>query len=149
MRNRSTFVLVGLLALALIGSLAPVQAQTPLAEIQVLMWDTLAGKWTWFTLDAGFTKTGNIISVTPAVAPPAPSATPVLGVALAYDATGNRYAVPSEAKLATLMVLVNGIRYFAPQDYTIVAGAVVPACLPGADGCNWPKAAEVHVDYFK
>ena len=41
-------------------------AQVSLSSIQILAWDTSNGKWSWYTLGTGFTKVGNVISVTPA-----------------------------------------------------------------------------------
>jgi hypothetical protein len=108
------------------------------------MWDSASGRYVWYQFGTGFSKSGNVISVTPST-----PITPVLGVKLTYDSVGVKYPLPADANTASLAVYVNGLRYVSPGDFTIVSRAILPPCAPGSLDCNWPSGAVVLVDYYK
>ena len=120
-------------------------AQVSLSSIQILAWDTSNGKWSWYTLGTGFTKVGNVISVTPAA--PATGISIVKNVKLTLSS--NVYILPTDAPNVNLSVYVNGLRYISPSDYTIVNKTLVPTCIPDSSECNWSKNALVVIDYEK
>jgi hypothetical protein len=95
-----------------------------------LFWNGSAGRWAYYRLGSGFTLSGNTISVQ---APPA--AKRVYGAKLNWSGAGYILAPGTASNVA---VWVNGLRYLEPDDYTLQAGSVTPACTPGAAGCNWP-----------
>lgn len=141
MRFKKHFVLAVLLAalfaVALLGDIS-------FSQLYVPMWDSVSGRYTWYQFGTGFTKSGNVITVTPQAA-----TVPVLGVRLTYDPVGVKYPLPADANLASLAVYVNGLRYASPGDFTVVSRALIPPCAPGSVDCNWPTGAVVLVDYSK
>jgi hypothetical protein len=123
---------------------AALLAQAPLSQLYTLMWDSGAGRYAWIQFRNGFTRSGNFIDVTPAT-PVLPI--PVRGLPLVFNATSKGYTLPDDAPLASVQVLVNGIAYFPPKDYTLVGRVVVPFCTAGAVDCNWPPGGDVRVSY--
>lgn len=117
-------------------------AQVSLSSLQILAWDTTNGRVAWYTLGSGFTKTGNVISVTPVTGP-----TQVKNVKL--TPVNNTYPLPADASTVNLTVYVNGLRYIPPSDYTINNRIITPSCLPDSVDCNWSRNALVVIDYEK
>ena len=139
--KRPILVAILLLAVVCIGALG----ELSLSQLYLPVWDGTSQRYVWYQLGAGFTKTGNIISVAPVAAP---AVTPMRGVKLVYDAVGNKYPLPADAPVA-LSVYVNGLRYTSPGDFTIVNRTIVPPCTLGSVDCNWPAGPLVVVDYEK
>ena len=88
------------------------------------------------SVGAGLGLSGGVLTATPA-----PSTNRDYGVPLVRDAGGN-YPLPANVRVKPA-IHVNGIRYFAVEDYSIVGDAVVPN--PGSES-NWPPDAKVKAD---
>lgn len=132
-----------LLAVLLFLCVALLVAQT-VSDLWLPIWNSAVGRYQWKRLGSGFTISGDTINVTAQ-----PSR--IYGVILTKSPTAMTYPLPV-ATASNVVVYVNGLRYVSPQDYTITAGVVTPACTPGATDCNWPPVTampQVVADYDK
>jgi len=129
---------------AALGVLAALLLFGQAANLYGLFWNGETGRWGYYQLGAGFSVTGNVVSVTALAAP-----IRIYGVKLTAGPGG--YVLPP-GTASNVVVYVNGLRYASPEDYSITAGVVKPACNPADSNCNWPPLPSTPVvvaDYDK
>lgn len=132
--------------LAAIFILVIIQTVTVIAQTQPrllgLFWDTVTKRYNYFILGTGFKVESGTISVDFSSVPQPQIPKVVIYGRLIVQAADGIYSLPVDCDtIKPIQVYVNGLRYNADSDYSIVSGKLVPK-YPWSS-VDW----EVRIDY--